>query len=131
MPPRRSTSLAARVAHLPRDALTVLPLALPHVLATRIWGALPCDVRLRCREVCPAWRDALAEPRLWTELNLTATSGVVARVTPALLRAAAARAGGQLERLFVTYDDELQAALLAVVASNTDTRRAYRRFRRC
>ena len=115
MPSRDSANVVAAADEAPRDALTVLPLALPHALATRIWGALPCDVRLRCREVCPAWRNALAEPRLWSKVGLTATSGVVARLTPALLRAAAARAGGQLERLSVTYDRELQAALLAVV----------------
>ena len=108
----------------PRDALTVLPLALPLPLARRIWGALPCDVRLRCREVCPAWRDALAEPPLWTELNLT--SGVAARVTPALLLAAAARAGGRLERLCVTYNHGLHSALLAVVEANADTMRLLR-----
>ena len=121
---------ARRVVTAPRDALTVLPLALPLPLATCIWGALPSDLRLRCREVCTAWRDALAEPRLWTELELTATSGVVAPLTPALLRAAAARAGGQLKRLVVAYDREhhaaLEAALLVVVAANADTLRLVR-----
>ena len=109
-----------------RDALTVLPLALPLLLALRIWGSLPADVRMRCREVCPAWRDALAEPRVWATVDLTATSGVVARVTPALLRAVAARASGQLERLFVTYGRELQPALLAAVSANRDTLRLLR-----
>ena len=74
MPPRCSAHPGATVDAELRDALTVLPLALPHALAQRIWRSLPCDARLRCREVCPAWRDALAEPRLWTELDLTATS---------------------------------------------------------
>ena len=124
---QRSATPSADADETPRDALTVLPLALPHTLTLRIWGALPCDVRLRCREVCPAWRDALAEPRLWSEVDLTETSGIVARVTPALLRAAAARAGGRLERLFVTHEHQLlqasllQAALLAVFAANPDT----------
>ena len=105
----------------PCDALTVLPLALPHALALRIWVALPADVRLRCREVCPAWRDALGEPRMWKELDLTPTSGVAARLSPALLLAAAARAGGQLERLLVTDSYGLEATLLAVVAANAAT----------
>ena len=130
MPSRDSANVVATADEAPRDALTVLPLALPLPLATRIWGSLPCDVRLRCREVCPAWRDALAESRAWSEVDLTATSGVVARITPALLRAAVARAGGRLERLFVTYDQELQAvlkaALLAVIAANMDTLRLLR-----
>ena len=84
---QRSATPSADADETPRDALTVLPLALPHTLTLRIWGALPCDVRLRCREVCPAWRDALAEPRLWSEVDLTETSGIVARVTPAQRRA--------------------------------------------
>ena len=108
------------------DALTVLPLALPLPLATRIWLALPADVRMRCREVARAWRDALAEPHLWTEFDLTAASGVVARVMPALLMAAAARADGQLERLYVTYADTLHDALLAALAAYANTLRLLR-----
>ena len=120
MPPRCSACPAAEASAEPRaDALT----ALPHALTLRIWGALPPDARLRCREVCLAWRDALAEPRAWAELDLTAASGVAAAVTPALLRAAAARAGGHLERLAVTYGYALEAELLAVLRTNTDTLR--------
>ena len=127
MPPRCSAHPGATADAEPCDALAVLPLALPHALAQRIWRSLPCDVRLRCREVCPTWRDALAEPRLWTELDLTATSGVVARLTPALLLAAAARAGGQLERLLVIYSEpQFHAALLLVFAANMDTLRRLR-----
>ena len=126
MLPRRSTSLVAAADEAPRDALTVLPLALPRLLALRIWVSLPCDLRLRCREVCPAWRDALAEPRLWSEVDLTETSGVEATLTPALLRAATARASGQLERLLVAYDWQLQAALLAVVVANASALRLLR-----
>ena len=118
---RRSATTGADAVEEPRDALTVLPLALLHALAARIWAALPADVRMRCREVCPAWRDTLAEPRLWTELDLTAASGV-ARVTPALLLSAAARAAGYLERLCVTHTEEMEAPLLAVVAANAETR---------
>ena len=122
MPPRCNATPGAAADTAPRDALTVLPLVLPRPLATRIWGVLPCDVRLRCREVCPAWRDALAEPRLWTELDLTKKSGAVVCLTPALLRAAAARAGGRLERLFVTdaTDDTLDLARLEEIMANAD-----------
>ena len=126
MPPRDSANLVAVADEEPRDALTVLPLALPLPLSQRIWVSLPCDVRLRCREVARGWRDALAEPRLWTELDLTATSGVVARVTAALLQAAAARAGGQLERLSVAFDWKLRDALLPVFATNAVTLRLLR-----
>ena len=128
MPPR-SALLVAAAADEPRDSLTVLPLALPLPLSRRIWSSLPCDVRLRCREVARAWRDALAEPRLWTELDLTMTSGIVARATPALLLAAAARAGGQLERLLVTNLDTMQPALLTVLHTNGTTSRRWSRRR--
>ena len=63
----RSANLGAADDEKPRDTLTVLPLALPTPLALRIWGAVPCDARLRCREVARGWHDALAEPRLWAE----------------------------------------------------------------
>ena len=128
MRPRRSSArLAAAASNEPRDALTVLPLALPHALALRVWGAVPCDARLRCREVARAWRDALAEPSLWLELDLTPSSGLAVHdVTPALLRAAAARAGGRLERLYVACDYELEVELLAVLAANSDTLRLLR-----
>ena len=124
MPPRRP--LVATSRNKGRDALTVLPLALPMPLALRIWGALPCDVLLRCRAVCRAWRDALAEPRLWLEVDLTTSSGIVARITPALLRAVAALARGQMKRLFVTHADMLDAALLGLVAANANTLRLLR-----
>ena len=130
---QRSTTPDAAADAAPRDALTVLPLALPPPLALRIWGALPCDARLRCREVCPAWRDALAEPRLWTELDLMCAevSRTGEYVTPALLLAAAARADGRLERLFVkfawlTHQEALQPALLAVIVANADSLRLLR-----
>ena len=130
MPPRRSARLAAAASNGPRDALTVLPLALPHALATRVWNAVPCDARLRYREVCRAWRDALAEPRAWAELKLTAADGLSVAVTPALLRGFAARAGGRLERLYVAYpralQEELHAELLAVVAANAGSLRLLR-----
>ena len=116
-----------------RDALTVLPLALPQLLALRFWGSLPCDVRLRCREVCRAWCDALADARAWTTLDVSRTSGVVARVTPALLLAVAARARGQLERLYLnplfeveTRDKELHTACLTLLAQNSDTLKVLR-----
>ena len=105
-------------------------LALPLPLPQRIWSSLPVDTRMRCREVCRAWRFALAAPRLWTELDLTAASGVVAHVTPELLRAAAARAGGHLEGLRVQYFHDcchdIAPPLLDVVAANADTLRYIR-----
>ena len=126
----RSANPDAADDEKPRDALTALPLALPAPLALRIWAALPCDTRLRCREVARAWRDALAEPRAWVELDVTAAASGAVPVTPALLRAAAARAGGRLERLCVMCAHALEAELLAVVAANAGTLRLLRLERR-
>jgi hypothetical protein len=94
--------------------------ALPLPLAHKIFAALPADTRLRCVEVCPFFRDTLAERSLWTRLDLSDTSGVSHRVTPALLRAAAAKAGGALQALDVSgvwhllnADDTLREVLAA------------------
>ena len=90
MPPRRSSSEAT--AAEPRAfAFPQLPLA----LVLHIFLLLPADVRLRCAEVSRGWRATVALPALWRRLDLSDTSGV-ARVTPALLHAAVARAGGAL-----------------------------------
>ena len=126
MPPRRSACLTVPAAPEPQDARTALPLALPPSLARRVWGSLRPDVRMRCREVCPAWRDALAEPRLWTELDFITRAHGYVQVTPALLLAAAARACGQLERLYVPYNIALQPALLAVLTTNPASLRILR-----
>jgi hypothetical protein len=83
----------------------------PHAILLVIFSLLPVDMRLRCREVCPAWRAVLsAERSLWVRLDLSVSSGLLARrVTPALLRAAAALAGGQLEALNVSDSDNVVA----------------------
>jgi hypothetical protein len=53
---------------LPCEALS----ALPRALVLHIFSLLPVDVRLRCAEVCKAWRDALAERSLWATCQLKA-----------------------------------------------------------
>jgi hypothetical protein len=108
----------------------VFPFAsLPPVLALKIFAALPADTRLRCAEVCKPWCDAVAERSLWTRLDLSHTSGVTHEVTPALLRAAAAKARGALTALDVSdawkpLDDD--GALRAVLAANAGTLRELR-----
>ncbi len=103
--------------------------ALPPVLAHKIFAALPADTRLRCAEVCTAWCAAVAERSLWTRLDLSDTSGVTHEVTPALLRAAAAKARGALTALDVSdvwrplFDD---GVLREVLAANADTLRELR-----
>jgi hypothetical protein len=94
--------------------LDVLPLA----LALRIFASLPVDARLRAAGVCRSWRCMLAERALWTRLDLTPASGV-RNPTNALLRAAAARAGGQLEVLHLWYNVvRSHDALLPVLVAN-------------
>jgi hypothetical protein len=117
MPPRRSARVAA-VVERQSTALAPLPLA----LVLFIFSLVPVDQRLRCLEVCKGWRAVLLERSLWTRLELSATAGLARRATEALLRAAEARAGGQLQTLhltdseFITHD-----ALLAVARANADT----------
>jgi hypothetical protein len=103
--------------------------ALPSALALQIFAALPADTRLRCAEVCRDWRALMAERSLWTRLDLSRKSGVTHRVTPALLRAAASKAGGALTALDVSgvwkalYDD---GVLREVLAANAGTLRELR-----
>jgi hypothetical protein len=130
MPPRRSARVAA-VAERGRDARSARVVAageraapalapLPHALVLHILSLLPVDTRLRCAEVCRSWRAALEDRSLWLRLDLSA-SGVNPKrfVTGALLRAALARARGELVALdisgcrFVTLE-----ALLAAVTAN-------------
>jgi hypothetical protein len=94
------------------------------VIVLLIFAKLPVDLRARCACVCRGWRDALAERSLWTRLDMSRTSGVTAAVTDALLRGAAARAGGELETLDVSGCLDLsREALLAVATANTDALR--------
>jgi hypothetical protein len=72
---------------------------LPLAVALKILALLPADCRLRCAEVSRAWRAAQTDCSMWTRLDFSPASGVVARVTDALLLAAAARAGGALQAL--------------------------------
>jgi hypothetical protein len=67
-----------------------------------IFEQLPLDARLRCAEVCRAWRAAAQDARLWLRLDLSPGSGVTAPRTAALLEAALRRAGGMLQLLDVS-----------------------------
>ena len=71
-----------------------------------IFSQLPVDQRLRCREVCPEWREALAYPRLWCFCDISQPdSGVAPRSVSgylALLRTVATCASGVLAYLDVS-----------------------------
>jgi hypothetical protein len=129
-PPRRmrsvsATSMAAQSAALEAADTDEAPPAttiasLPHALLARVLARVPVDTRLRCAEVCRDWRTVLTTERsLWTALDLSPSSGLTHAVTDALLRAAAAKAGGALETLDVTGAEHLSyAAVLQVVTFN-------------
>jgi hypothetical protein len=76
--------------------------SLPPALVLHIFSLLPVDTRLRCAEVCRAWRAAADEPALWTALDLSSDAGLAQTATNALLRAAVARARGTLRSLSVS-----------------------------
>jgi hypothetical protein len=115
MPPRRSVRVAA-VVECESSALPPLP----HAVVLAIFALLLVDQRLLCRAVCRGWRAVLGDVSLWQRVNMSAESGGVAyEVTDALLRAAAARAGGQLQGLNVSGCVQVtQKALLAVLRAN-------------
>jgi hypothetical protein len=119
------------------DAATSAPLfrltLLPLPLVLRIFLLLPVDSRGRACCVCRAWRDALADPELWTRLDLTEAGGVAAHLfadVPLLLQGAAGRAQGRLHTLDVRMAFGMpvvnQPALLAVLAANADSLRVLR-----
>ena len=71
--------------------------SLPLAVAQRIFLALPVDRRAQAACVCRSWRDALADPALWTRLDISAPSGVNMTLNrDALLLGAAACASGRL-----------------------------------
>jgi hypothetical protein len=94
--------------------LSALPLSCLLLILARV----PVDTRLRCAEVCRAWRAAVADPSVWRRVDLSLQGGVF-RVTEALLRAAVARARGSLQALDVPGRREIShAALFAAIAAN-------------
>ena len=88
---------AEREEALALEAFSVLPRELTRL----IFGWLPADARLRCREVCKPWWAFLEERRLWWSLDLSQGSGVLRR-SEALLHKASRRAGRQLRVLDVS-----------------------------
>jgi hypothetical protein len=96
-------------------------------LSLVVFALLPLDQRMRCAEVCRAWRDALLERSLWLRLDMSFEAGLARPATGALLRAASARAGGQLQSLNVAECRNItHACLLAVVTANAGALRELR-----
>lgn len=99
---------------------------LPQALLGHILSLLPVDERLRASEVCPAWYALLAcDKRLWARLDFCALPArFTLSASNALLRAAAKRAGGQLQALDTRDCLHItDAAVLEVVAANAGSLR--------
>ena len=103
MPPRRSARVAA-VAEATAQRACAFP-ALPLAVELHIFSLIPADQRLRCAEVARGWRATVAQPALWSRVDLSPASGVAQPASAALLRAAVARAGGALTVLDVSGTD--------------------------
>ena len=94
--------------------------SLPHAVALHVLSFMPADARARAALVCRAWRALTGERSLWTTLDLSPESGVPHPVSDAVLRGAAARAGGQLAVLNLNDCNQLtQNACLDVLAANS------------
>jgi hypothetical protein len=113
MPPREADGAEREVLCLA---------SLPHALVLFIFSLVPVDQRLRCLEVCKGWYATLHERSLWTRLDMSATAGLARPATEALLRAAAARACGQIQALHLTDCVAItHEVLLAVARANAGT----------
>ena len=97
--------------------------SLPHSVALQIFALLPADQRARAAVICRAWRAIVAEPCLWTRLDLSPASGVKRPVTDAVLRGAAALARGALEVLDLGDCDTSPEAELEVIVANAGSLR--------
>ena len=87
-------------------------------MALHVFSFLPADARARAAVICRAWRAAVAEPSLWTRLDLSIASGVKHPVSDAVLRGAAALARGALEVLDLSCRGPTRRARLKVVVAN-------------
>jgi hypothetical protein len=94
--------------------------SLPHLLVVRVLAALPADARLRCAEVCKAWRAAVSDRSLWRRVDLSPEGGVTHPVTDALLQAVSARAGGHMQALVLSLtENTCEDVFVAVLQANS------------
>ena len=87
--------------------------SLPHAVALQIFAAIPADARARAALVSRAWRDGIAEPSVWTRLDLSRARG--GTISDAVLRGAAARARGRLTVLAVECAEGAEVSQNALV----------------
>ena len=74
--------------------------SLPRFLALDIFARLPADERLMLALVSTSWRTLVAEPSLWTCVDLSQASGLT-RASDAVLLACSAKARGGMRSLDV------------------------------
>ena len=97
--------------------------SLPLLLACCVFLALPVKARGRASCVCRAWRDALAEPALWTRLDLAGGRLAQGQSLGAVLRGASGRAHGLLSQLDVSPRGVALNDLLPVLTANAGSLR--------
>jgi hypothetical protein len=98
--------------------------ALPLSCLLLIFARVPVDTRLRCSEVCRAWRAAVADPSVWRHVDLSCHGGIAGKhCGEALLRAAIVRARGSLQALDVPgrLHNISHAATFAAVAASANS----------
>lgn len=123
---RGSAARTRRAARLPASAQYTIA-SLPPALLCRVLSFVPTESRLRCFEVCRAWRAALAPAALWTRLDLCGIfPGRIAWKVNGLLRCAAGRSGNALASLCMDLKSGnwlTEEVLLEVLAANAGTLR--------
>jgi hypothetical protein len=79
--------------------------SLPRPLVRDIFELLPIDTRLRCVEVCRAWRGLFSQPSMWSLVDFRGLRDEQhdTALTTELLWAAAARARGRIEVLDLCF----------------------------
>ena len=97
--------------------------SLPHAVAQLVFKKIPADSRARAALVCRTWRDAIAEPAVWTQISLARARGITVEVTDAVLRGATARARGQLTDLVLGAGRISIDALVEVLTAQQGTLR--------
>jgi hypothetical protein len=94
--------------------------SLPRPLVRELFELLPLDTRLRCVEVCRAWRLLFSQPDLWTFVDFESLSSEQCGepITAEMLWAASARAQGRIEVLDLRHCFADPLAVIAVVGAN-------------
>ena len=110
-----------RAVHAADERAPYLDLPLP--LLRALLAGLPVDVRLRCREVCPGWRDVLRPAALWADVDISNRSGVAALPTEAFMHALSRASGHRMAALHAHGGALLSRTLRRVVSSNARTLR--------